>query len=907
MAQQYDLRSIAPEALAAVGVLGRRVGGGRASIEPPDPGRPWRWRWSPGLLDRLTADAELQANLSRSWVEAAERDPDPVRLALYGVPRTKRHVLMTRLAQARPEIGAIVIADHTLRPEPNWQWPLRVRAVTPQAAEELFGGLAQEVARGIDAHPLGEPDEDCDLLAVSDTADLDTLSTDSGLSVTGLVWCASQLPDPHQLARLAVTARHLDATGWVVADLSDTDAADWLARFVRSLSENPALDEAADHAGSWLTVVHPYEMEFHAALRDTPAGGTANPPLPNLPPAPSDAYLRGEGSGFSGPSGRLRGAARVLSQAGSRLGAAVRSARPRLSEKTAAGRKVRSAQAATAPAEDRYLQASVTDGGTGTPRRHAFRPDATNDIHIRVGPESAEWRRTTAAFPEQGLEFKGGAARLTVTFDEERDEASLHDPVKVFLPPRGASSEAVFPVEVRARERTIRCTARVFYRKRQLQRLVITGPVAASDEAVDGREIAVNTEAFDVLAAPQPQPDQAAATRSETIRIESDSELVVGVGENNRVRISELGTFRARVRELLGDSVNKDAAAVGPDAPAPLRLLLGLAQQGSALYRKLDDSGFGDLKDAVALQLVSTEAAELWPLEFVYDHGYPLDTAALCAGWRQGLETGTCACCASDGGPEHGHRTICPLGFWGLRMVIERRVERAGLDRTVVEQAPQGTRSTLRPVDSALFAASRKCRKPDLDQAVQALLASLGGTALHRAESWRHWLTVVEAEGPPLLLAVPHNTHDAGGIPVLVIGKQSELPSLLIDRRHIVSDRHDHEVGPVVMLLGCNTAQEDISWQNVAARFLEKSAPVVVGTLVPTLGRQATVMASIAGGMLAGNTRQDLSIGELVRDIRRQLLLRGCTLAMAVVAFGDARWLVGNRGAVTDTPPGGTP
>ncbi|MFD0345962.1 hypothetical protein ACFQ0M_07510 [Kitasatospora aburaviensis] len=97
-----------------------------------------------------------------------------------------------------------------------------------------------------------------------------------------------------------------------------------------------------------------------------------------------------------------------------------------------------------------------------------------------------------------------------------------------------------------------------------------------------------------------------------------------------------------------------------------------------------------------------------------------------------------------------------------------------------------------------------------------------------------------------------------------------------------MSELHDRGTGPIVMLLGCNTAQEDISWQNVAARFLEKSAPVVVGTLVPTLGPQAAVMAGIAAVMLAENTNENRSIGELVRDIRRRLLTLGYTLAMAV-------------------------
>ncbi|MEU9043669.1 MULTISPECIES: hypothetical protein [unclassified Kitasatospora] len=953
MTQLNEIRSIAPEALAVAGVLDPPVAAGAGSrgyndfVDPgdlPDSAQPWQWHWSPDLLSRLAEDSWLQVKLGYSWFEAAGSAAGPVRLTLYGVPHRSRHALATRLAEARPAVGAVFIADDTLEPEPRWQWPLRLCAVTTEAAEGLFAVLDHdaEVAPVIDVYTLGEQDGDCDVLAVSGAAEFDALTVGGGLSAVCLAWCAPQPPDPHQLAQLDAAARRLDASGWVVADLSATGAVDWLDRFVRHLSENLALDEAAGRAGSWLTVAHPGLAEHHAVAEGL-AAAVEPPPAPAVPPPPVEpAELPAGGSaepyagGLGGQAAddlrlsdrrpplaaltdRIRRAAAGVRFNGIRLGGVVADA----------VREVRQAGAAPGVTNDRYLQALVSDQQTGNRLLHAFHAGAVNEIHLRVGPHSAEWHQMASAFPEQGLEFRGGAARLTVTFDEERDQALLHEPVEVFLPRRGASSEAVFPVTVGAQEREIRCTARVYYRKRQLQRLVISGPVAASDDPVDGREIAINGEAYDSLAEPPSRHDDtdtdasagagagdaadSAATdaRSATIRIVSDEVLVVGTGENGPVRIPDLDRFRAGIRGLLNQSVNEDAAATGPatgpgpgpGSPTPVALLRGLAQQGSSLYQQLEQQGCSGLKDAASLQLVSAETAELWPLEFVYDYGYPADTAKLCDGWQHALETGTCSCRRPDRSGVLSRRTICPLGFWGLRMVIERRVERAQLDRSVVEQAPQGTRSTLRPVDGALFAASRIVRKADRDHAVGTLLDSFGPDALHTADSWKRWRQVVKTEGPPLLLAVPHHGHDQGATPVLEIGRASKLPSLLIDRRDIVSDLHSHEVGPVVMLLGCNTAQEDVSWQNVAARFLEKSAPVVVGTLVPTLGRQAAVMAGIAGVMLAGNTREDLTIGELVRDIRRQLLLRGCTLAMAVVAFGDARWLVGNRPPVTDDGP----
>ncbi|WP_395297612.1 hypothetical protein ACF9IK_32305 [Kitasatospora hibisci] len=914
MVKLRGILSVSPEALAVAGVVdwrgltGAPTRDGRVTVDLPAPGRPWEWRWSPDIPARLLDDADLQVDLSRTWTESASSGTEPVRLALHGVPRAGRHALMTRLGQARPAVGAVFVADDTLQPEPHWSWPLRVCTVTAGAAEGLFDVLTHDegIAPLIDAYTLGEQDGDCDVLAVSSAAELDVLTAGGGLSAACLAWCGPRPPDRRELTRLDAAARNLGAAGWVVADLSATDAVDWLDRLIRNLADNLPLDEAAGRAGSWLTVAHPRIAEHGAvadAVRDadsaahvrmpqhgdplTIAFGADTARVLNLPDGPAPVTEVTHGIAVEAATARFLGR---------RLDGAV----------TEAFREIHRAGVAPGRANARFLQALVSDQESGERRLHAFRASAVNDVHIRVGPVSAEWHALATGFPEQNLDFRDGEARLTVVFDEERDQAFLHEPMNITLPRRGASSEAVFPVEVGAQEREIRCTARVFHRNRLLQRLEISGPADATDAALDGREISINGEAFSSLAEP---PGQDPGSPEAMIRIIDGENAVIMTGGNRiPVRVPDLDRFRARIRDHLLSAVNADAAADAADdgsgsvPTTPDSLLRGLAQQGSFLFAQLEQQRHGGLEDATSLQVVSAEAAELWPLEFVYDYGYPADNARLCAGWQRALETGTCTCRRSRRPTVNGRRTICPLGFWGIRMVIERRVERR-LDHTVVEAAPPDAAGSLRPVNSVLFAASEIVRGADRDGAVGSLRGSLGGDHVYVVESWRDWRRVVRTEGPALLLAVAHNARDQGLTPVLQIGRisrPSKLASLQIDRRDIVSDRHDRETGPIVMLLGCNTIQEDISWQNVAARFLEKSAPVVVGTLVPTLGRQAAVMAGIAAVMLAENTSTDRRIGELVRDIRRRLLALGYTLAMAVVAFGDARWLVGSR-------QGGTP
>ncbi|MGW4896979.1 hypothetical protein ACWEQL_32680 [Kitasatospora sp. NPDC004240] len=841
MTKPHDILSITPEALAAAGLADRpdrarppwspTSGHGAPGVSGEDR---WDWRWPPELT-RLVGDPDRQEALADTWTTYVHGAP-PVRLALHGVAPVDRHPLVTRLGRLRPAVGAVFIADETLEPEPPRHRPLRL-AMTADTAGALLARPHHGEWTGpdIDAYVLGDQDVDYDVLAVTGTADLLLLAHGDGRSATCLVWCSPQPPDREQLLRLDEAARDLGASAWIVADLSATDSAGWLGRLVRALSDDVALDEAADRAGSWLTVAHPeLTGRLTAPVRATAAG------------APGDVP-------------------RTTGVTPGRAGA-------------------------------RHLQAHVSDQETGARRRSAFRAGAVNDVHVRVGPGSAEWHALAAEFPEHRLEFPGGEARLLVTFDEDRDMAYRHEPLGITLPLRGASSEAVFPVTVGPDEREIRCTARVYHENRQLQRLEITGPVGTADEAVAGREITVHGEAFGPLADP-PRPHHGAPTA--LIRITDDDEAVISTGEGvSTARIPDLDQVRARIREHLDSAVAADSLAVEPGLPPPERLLSRLAQQGSALFDRLEAMGHGALKDVGFLQVVSAEAAELWPLEFVYDYGYPRDGARLCTGWRRALETGSCSCRRPDRPTVDGRRTICPLGFWGLRMVIERRVERARLDRSVVEAAPPDAFSTLRPVDSVLFAASGVVRPADRAATTEALRDSFGAQGLHIATSWRGWRELVRTRSPALLLAVPHNARDEGDTPVLQIGprgRPSELPSVQISRLHIVSELHGGGNGPIVMLLGCNTAQEDVRWQNVAAKFLQESAPVVVGTLVPTLGRQATVMASAAAVMLAEDPGGGRSIGELVRDIRRRLLVLGHTLAMAVVAFGDARWLVGSR------------
>ncbi len=65
---------------------------------------------------------------------------------------------------------------------------------------------------------------------------------------------------------------------------------------------------------------------------------------------------------------------------------------------------------------------------------------------------------------------------------------------------------------------------------------------------------------------------------------------------------------------------------------------------------------------------MSTRTDATVPFEFIYDHQVPDDDARVCPNWREAFRQGRCL--ESCGGGSE--KAVCPLGFWGLRKVIER-------------------------------------------------------------------------------------------------------------------------------------------------------------------------------------------------------------------------------------------
>src|SRR5439155_22892105 len=120
---------------------------------------------------------------------------------------------------------------------------------------------------------------------------------------------------------------------------------------------------------------------------------------------------------------------------------------------------------------------------------------------------------------------------------------------------------------------------------------------------------------------------------------------------------------------------------------------------------------------------------------------------------------------------------------------------------------PVGDRQTLGAVVPLLFAASDHVNEVDTKELAR-ITKSLRGLTKRRllpVDTWKDWVARVKEQEPPALLLLSHTVEDTGGA-ALEINKES------VKERRFVDDINEHyvnlnpeRVGPVVLLLGCDT------------------------------------------------------------------------------------------------------
>lgn len=318
-------------------------------------------------------------------------------------------------------------------------------------------------------------------------------------------------------------------------------------------------------------------------------------------------------------------------------------------------------------------------------------------------------------------------------------------------------------------------------------------------------------------------------------------------------------------------------AGVPPDAT-----IRALARVGAGWYR---DLGLSALDGHRHVQMVTLDAQSVFPLDLVYDGPEPDDDAELCPEWTDERTIDACPHCDALE-PSERRRFVCAVCFWGVKKVIEHHQPDPTTTAYVARVHPDGDAVDLDPFDPVLVGRSTQVIDEAADE-MGRLVARIGERAVV-AEDWPRWEQAVAA-GPGLLVALPHHEQIEEAFvvrPALEIGS-TFLPSI----REQDVRAEGRELGPLVLLLGCSTAVEQLNLMSFAAGF-RRFAPAVVATLGEVIAREAPHVAEVIVDELVGAPATEPSVGAAVRRARRRLMAERWMVGFQLVVHGSGDWEV---------------
>jgi hypothetical protein len=543
-------------------------------------------------------------------------------------------------------------------------------------------------------------------------------------------------------------------------------------------------------------------------------------------------------------------------------------------------------------APPRYLQGDVYEERKGeTSRVDAFRAGALHELRVFIAPEDEKRPGVRAPFPEDELPPGESLLTVVVTAQDLLEEPESRELV---LPEHGRSETLSFWLRAPLDERLVEARIIVLHEGRILQTAMLRGHVCTDPEGIrESEAIRVDTEAvvrsLDGLTGAM-RFDAAFVLNHDGSGVEK---LTTVVEEAVDVRTPQgLASHFDDIAQWLEDAVTEENGGQALRDDKTRHLLVFLAKRGREMYEGLMDIAQGSsIASWERIQILSADAEAFFPVEFVYERESPTDQAQVCANAEQALTTGTCGDCTSVNDPS----IVCPLGFWCMTKVIERQLHDADLElpKDFRFSAPRESHSFLRPLDKVLLAASERNDKgvPGTMAGVEKALEAATGKPPIQARTWSEWIDAVRDESPPLLMVLPHTLKSSFQEWVLEIETSEQLA------RGQITEMHVGAGDPVVVLLGCETGEAKVPLAEFPATFRRRRAGVVVATLTKVLGRHAGPVAIGLVSALAEHARNGpIPFGVAMRDVRRQLLKDGEPTVLVVTAYGDAGWLLFEKG-----------
>jgi hypothetical protein len=876
---------------------------GLARLPPRASGRrSLHWSWS-RALDARGRDASAWARAWKDLFGAANDARVALEVAAPGAG-VDLHWLV-RTLHAADRVASVTFLPGTLRRRVRgWDWPLDV-AFLPDPASRALGKQVQpqywsHFVRFVDAatavaqidlllFPGTVAEALAALASVGRLVEIHTVLAIGGLGLAR---------DP--LAALAALAARADATAAGALELPPPDPRQWLDRVLLESSHDRTLDDAlflASGAAPILLAPHGAfgaasalaagvrNLRRMAAARPKAAAATAAPP----------AVLARAGVDGSAPldaaAPALEATLRKLDWSHEGEGASA-----------ASGVGTSAASGDARPDRDgRFVQARVHLDDRPL-WDEPLAPGRLHRLDVRVGLPSERWTRAPTGLPEEKLPPSADGHRLTVVLVVP-GPTDLVQTATLWLPPTGDTEPCSFHFPAPEKTGSFDARVTVLHRNRILQTLRIRAAVGARASEEPALSIALESVVRANLGDLSGSPGfDAALLLNDT---HGEHGLTAFAGDDAAfIRLGGAGNLSKALRAELEKVTQTPGNYATLDTEASRVLLVTLARAGATFASALRElprmrGVLAPLDDGSRrLQVVSVEPDDLVPLELAYDRAFPKATAVLCPAVKSG---GSCdEACPRDAD------TVCPRGFWGIRHVIERRlydehdaaaVQREGADFAIRCEAGEH-RAPLATVRTVLYGSANKAAsfdKMSFDATIDAIRTALSAANAQLVDEgkWDAWADDVERHHPELLLLLPHTAPELGAA-ALEIGVDSRIAAEEIKPAHVATPPPGpSSPGPVVLLLGCRTAAEELPFSSFIGAFRRANASVVLATMGTVRGRHMAPVAREVIEMLIERAKQPSSVGALVRDLRLRLLTRGLPVGLTLVAFGEVDWQLG--------------
>lgn len=544
----------------------------------------------------------------------------------------------------------------------------------------------------------------------------------------------------------------------------------------------------------------------------------------------------------------------------------------------------------------RYLQAEFYEQGKKKKIKDFLLPQTTYELQVGIGEENKD--RIQATISVGGLqEVFADATVKEAPIDLLLYSNTQKKPQqgKIMLPRQGDSDLASFSISTGSKQKFFEGTVYAFHKDRLLQKAVLRSDIRNKGDKATRKKIDFTTEAvlrqdlatlddrpafgMSVIIPEEEKKKQPlpAMAGGQSLDLQVD-DGIRGVISSIQQYIDEVVTVAKKGKSKLDDEEH-------------VKLLVKLANAGNMLYLQLLQRS----EIQGPLQIVSKNR-NYTPLEFVYSFSPPNEGAALCPNAAKALKKGACMNCFPNKKEMQAH--VCPLGFWGLNRVIERHQYQpnlaAGTTGYTVKNEPVTGRKPLKLLNRTLHAESAKVdvSSAGMIQKIEEAITAASAVKPKKASDWNKWVEAVEKTDPDSLVLVVHleDKRDTAGTDALEIGDQQFLLINHFDEDYINKRSATHT--PFLVLIGCQTSDMQLQGFDAGSLAASYGAAIVLSNFTRIQGKHAGEIVIRLMKLLKANTGKDISFGEIMLQLKQQLLADGILVVLTLLAYGDADWKI---------------